>query len=321
MLLSLGWSLKKITMTLLALYLLTLPCRLQLKVVPTWELLLVPLNLNPSFFRKRYVNGRIQWQNDVIQLSNFASSQPHAAYSAMIHGLSSRWTFLTRTVCDLSSQLVPLGEAIHLHLLPKFCLHAPNDSEWAIFALPIHQRGLGIFDPCKSSQNNYQFSTSVTSPLASAILNQFSYFDSSILQQQRTLKQKALSTKHQNLSQRFSEFFSTLSNNLQLSLKLAGEKGTSSWLSTLPLGCHGFALHKGDICDELALRYGWSPKTLPASCVCGRSNNIEHVLSYPNGSGAFSTIRHNNIQDLTAEIMSEVCHDVSTEPPHSTFEW
>ena len=24
---------------------------------PTWELLLVPLNLNPSFFRKRYVNG------------------------------------------------------------------------------------------------------------------------------------------------------------------------------------------------------------------------------------------------------------------------
>ena len=31
-----------------------------------------------------------QWQNDFIQLSNFVSSQPHAAYSAMIHGLSSR---------------------------------------------------------------------------------------------------------------------------------------------------------------------------------------------------------------------------------------
>ena len=148
-------------------------------------------------FKSIFLQEKVcQWQNDVIQLSNFASSQPHAAYSAMIHGLSSHWTFLTRTVCDLSSQLVPLGEAIHLHLLPKFCLHAPNDSEWAIFALPIHQRGLGIFDPCKSSQNNYQFSTSVTSPLASAILNQFSCFDSSILQQQRTLKQEALSTKH-----------------------------------------------------------------------------------------------------------------------------
>ena len=172
---------------------------------------------------------------------------------------------------------------------------------------------LGIFDPCKSSQDNYQFSTSVTSPLASAILNQLSCFDSSNLQQQHALKQEALFTKHQNLFQRFSEFSSTLSSNLQLFLKLAGEKGTSSRLFTLPLECHGFALHKGDFCDSLALHYGWSPKNLPASCVCGRSNNIEHALSYPNG--AFATIHHNDIRDFTAQLMLEVCHDVSTELP------
>ena len=81
----------------------------------------------------------------------------------------------------------------------------------------------------------------------------------------------------------------------------------------MPLECHGFALHKGGFCDALALRYGWSPKNLPVSCVCGRSNNIEHALSCPNG--AFPTIRHNDIRDLTAELMSDVCHDVSTEPP------
>ena len=38
-----------------------------------------------------------------------------------------------------------------------------------------------------------------------------------------------------------------------------------------------------------------------------------YALSCPNG--AFPTIRHNDIRDLTAELMSEVCHDVSTEPP------
>jgi len=27
----------------------------------------------------------------------------------------------------------------------------------------------------------------------------------------------------------------------------------------LPLECHGFALHKGDFCDAIALCYGWSP--------------------------------------------------------------
>jgi len=90
-------------------------------------------------------------RDDVLKLSNFASSQPHAAYSAMIHGLSSHWTFLTRTVRDLSSFLAPLEDAIRLFLLPKFCLYPPNDSEHAMLALPIRLGGLGIFDPCRSA--------------------------------------------------------------------------------------------------------------------------------------------------------------------------
>ena len=125
-------------------------------------------------------------------------------------------------------------------------------------------------------------------------------------------KQEALSIKHQRFTDCFSTLSSTLPSNLQLSLKLAGKKGASSWLSTLPLECHGFALHKGDFCGAVALRYGWTPQNLPSNCVCGRSNTVEHALSCRNG--AFPTIRHNNIRDLTAELMSEVCHDVSMEP-------
>jgi len=92
--------------------------------------------------------------------------------------------------------------------------------------------GLGIFDPCKSAQDNYEFSVSVASPLASAILNQLSSFDCSIVHQQHILKQEALSLRHPNS---FSSFLSTLSTGLQLSLKLACEIGAFSWLSTLPL--------------------------------------------------------------------------------------
>ena len=93
---------------------------------------------------------------------------------------------------------------------------------------------------------------------------------------------------------------------------LAGEKGASSRLSTLPLKCHSFALHKGDFHDTIALHYGWSPQNLPSNCVCSKSNTIEHALSCPNG--AFPTIRHNDIRYLTTELMSEVCQDVSKEP-------
>ena len=107
-------------------------------------------------------------------------------------------------MCELSSFLAPLEEAISLFVLPKLCLHPPNDSEWAMLALPIRLGSLGIFNPCKSTQDNYQFSVSITSPLVSAILKQLSSFNSSILQQQHTFKQDALSIKCKNLSNSFS---------------------------------------------------------------------------------------------------------------------
>ena len=55
-----------------------------------------------------------------------------------------------------------------------------------------------------------------------------------------------------------------------------------------------------------------SPQNLPANCVCGKSNSIEHAFSCSNG--AFPTIRHNDNRYLTADLLTEVCHDVSTEP-------
>ena len=35
--------------------------------------------------------------------------------------------------------------------------------------------------------------------------------------------------------------------------------GASSWLTTLPIQEHGFALKKGDFHNALALHYGWQP--------------------------------------------------------------
>ena len=39
---------------------------------------------------------------------------------------------------------------------------------------------------------------------------------------------------------------------------------------------------------------------------------MEHALSCPRGG--FSIIRHNEIRDLTASLLTEVCHDVRIEP-------
>ena len=90
-------------------------------------------------------------------------------------------------------------------------------------------------------------------------------------------------------------------------MDLSQEKGASTWLSVLPL-----EEYKGAFRDALALRYGWSPANAPLNCACDTHFSVEHVLSCP--KGGYPSIRHNEIRDLTATLLSEVCHNVSTEP-------
>ena len=80
----------------------------------------------------------------------------------------------------------------------------------------------------------------------------------------------------------------------------------------IPLEEFSFTLHKGVFRDAVALRYGWQPSYSPSSCACGSNFSVEHALSCP--KGGFPTIRHNEVRDLTASLMSEVCHDVCMEP-------
>ena len=46
--------------------------------------------------------------------------------------------------------------------------------------------------------------------------------------------------------------------------------------------------------------------------VCGANFTVEHVLSCPRGG--FPSIRHNEIRDITANLLTEVCNDVCVEP-------
>ena len=63
----------------------------------------------------------------------------------------------------------------------------------------------------------------------------------------------------------------------------------------------------------MALQYGWVPKEFPTQCVCGSSFSVEHALSCNRRS--FPTLRHNEVRDLTATLLMEVCSNVEVEPP------
>ena len=103
-----------------------------------------------------------------------------------------------------------------------------------------------------------------------------------------------------------------LLSELQRARELACLRGASSWLTVLPLDEHGFSLHKGDFRDAVCLRYGWPLPHLPTECICGASFTVDHAFTYPHDG--YPTLRHNEIRDITAQLKSEVCPNVATEP-------
>ena len=60
------------------------------------------------------------------------------------------------------------------------------------------------------------------------------------------------------------------------------------------------------------MRYDLSLKDVPHKCSCGADYSINHCLSCKRGG--YVIIRHNAVRDTIAEVLSEVCKDVKTEP-------
>ena len=93
----------------------------------------------------------------------------------------------------------------------------------------------------------------------------------------------------------------------------ATEKGSSSWLSCLPLKRFGFSFNKSEFRDLICLRYGIQLARLPSKCACGSDFNIEHALNCH--LGGFVIIRHNALRDFIADSIKSVQNDVEIEPP------
>ena len=90
------------------------------------------------------------------------------------------------------------------------------------------------------------------------------------------------------------------------------ETGSSNWLTTLPLLEFNYVLNKQEFWDALRIRYNWPIPGLPSRCACGAKYDVQHSMSCK--KGGFVTLRHNELRDLTAKLLDEVCKDVSTEP-------
>ena len=204
------------------------------------------------------------------------------------------------------------------NLIPSLTGRAPpGDLERLLLSLPPRLGGLGFTIPTNLSAIEFDASMTVTKPLYNLILQKKTHYPLSVIEAQIQAKNKSINRSNSKLAQdTAASLLPQLSESSQRSMVLTQEKGASSWLTTLPISEHGFALHKGAFRDALALRYGWDPPNTPSHCICGKSFTVEHALSCP--FEGFPTLRHNEIRNLTANLLSEVCHNVTIEPINPT---
>ena len=170
-----------------------------------------------------------------------------------------------------------------------------------------------------TADDEYDHSRSATAPLVLLITEQNTTIDSAksdtVAKQLKSAKNDVISTKRrQQIINR-----DVLNNRLEdKQLKRQHQelchRGSSTWLTTLPLAEHSFNLNKQDFRDALALRYLLPMKEIPMNCACGHKNDIEHCLSCP--LGGYVYLRHNSIRDLTANLLQMTrCKNIQIEPP------
>lgn len=275
-------------------------------------------NIGEQTDRDAFLVKKIEkWCGELHSLAKIAESEPHAAYAALTHGLRGRWTYIFRTLQIPPDFLVPLEMAIGDVTKAVTGRLELGEEELTMLRLPARLGGIGLPDVRAIANNEHVASKSVTDNQVLEIVHQT---DSSREQNTaRDIHQSAIAAKasigfqrKKQAAEAFRVVHDSAPPELAARLERISTKGVSSWLVTLPLAEHGFHLNKRDFRDALALRYNWPIPDLPTSCACGQPFTTCHAMCCPRGG--FPTIRHNEVRDILADLLTEVSHNVATEP-------
>ena len=269
--------------------------------------------IGSQFFSDDFIKEQIsQWVAEFKALSSVAKTQPQAAYAAYTHGLAGKWAYLLRA-CEISSeQFSSLEEMIRLDFISAISGRAVSDIERVLLTLPARMGGLRLPNPASDADVSYLWSRNVTKALVDRILHRRDRPMAEVVEVQRDAFKANQRSKAWRLDELSSVTKEQLPPRMKRAVIAAEEKGSSSWLTALPLADFGFSLSKGEFQDALNLRYGWTPPRLPSLCVCGDSFNSDHALSCTHGG--YLGLRHNEVRDLLGELLDQTCSNVCLEP-------
>ena len=176
-----------------------------------------------------------------------------------------------------------------------------------MLSLPARYGGLGISIFHSIAVFEYENSRKITSTLRNLVKDQNTQF--SIDHVGVTNIKPTIKTKREI---RYKEILEDLRGKMSLKEKrlndVTQEQGASNWLTTYPLTEYEFDLNKQQFWDSIRIQYGWDIKNIPTTCSCEAKLDHQHCMSCK--KGGFITLRHNDVRNLTANILKGVLNDV-----------
>ena len=262
-------------------------------------------------FRAEYSKKKIdKWCGEMKKLAEIAITEPQAAFAAYTHGEMHKFNYFLRTIPNMQQFLEPLDRVIDDQFLPAVFGTTISEQDRDLLKLPIRDGGLGVPVLREKAEIDFQSSIAVTVPLKEVIIEQGNTLPSKErVKQCRSDRSQIVNTCQTEERDRI---IGTLNENMKRVTEQNQEKGSSSWLTVLPLEDQGFSMTKEEFRDALSLRYDRKVTNLPSKCACGEKFDQNHAMNCK--KGGYVTIRHNNVRDFEANLLKIVCNDVEVEP-------
>ena len=272
-------------------------------------------SIGSAVHKEEFVQEKVnKWILQIETLAEMAKTDPHSAYIAFTSSLRHRYTFCMRTIPNVAHIFQDLEHAIRTKLIPSLVEgREVTDDERNLLALPPRLGGMGIVNPTLICDLEYDLSKIATSKLTTAIKEQREELPVEFERSVQDDKQEVKMLRSSFYEEQLKDLKEKASEESLRAIEVSLEKGASSWLTTLPLSDHDYHLTKREFWDSVKLRYSWPLTNLPSRCACGEQFSVEHGLKCL--KGGFITQRHNELRDLTGDLLAEVCKDVTIEPP------
>ena len=111
------------------------------------------------------------WTQEIIKLTEYSKTQPHAAYAIFCRGALHKYTYFMRTIHDIDEHLKPLDD-INNNFLPTLLDSIVTDNERSLFQLPVRLGGLGMPIVSEVASEHFGSSKKITGSLVTIILLQ-----------------------------------------------------------------------------------------------------------------------------------------------------